>query len=179
MTPAHLYDDVVFDLFAKRVRDARVMQVQVHALGGQRFRLRLYIHSTKNFPGRARRVGSTTDLETISPTDDIDAESALQLFQVLIEWTANVCQSFIVRRLQPYIVDGGEIWLGLSAQLKQENSSDGDWRWGKINKLAAKAVRQRLGDAYMRKLADEIMIPGKIDDTIVFRSPGKLPRVLF
>jgi hypothetical protein len=89
----------------------------MHALGRQGFYFGLDVHAAKNLAGRARYVGSTTDLERVTPADDIDAQSALELPQVLIERAAHICQSLIVGGLEPYVVNGGEILLGLNAQL--------------------------------------------------------------
>jgi hypothetical protein len=50
-------------------------------------------------------------------------------------------------------------------------SNDGEWARHDIHELPAKTVGQGFGNTHVRELADEIQIPWKIYDSIVFRSP--------
>ena len=118
MAPANLHDDVVVGVAVQSVRDPRVVQIQMHALGGQGFRFRLVVHPAKNLTGRARHLGSTADLEAVTPADDVYAQSALELLQMLVERTANICQPFVISGFQPYVVKGARVLLGLDAQLR-------------------------------------------------------------
>lgn len=130
----------------------------MHALGRQRFRFCLYVHPAKNFTRRASDIGRTANPKAVAAADDVYAEPAFQLFQVLIERTADICQPFVVSGFQPYVVYGGEILLGLNAQLEYGNSSDGDWMRRNIHELPTKTVGQGFSDPHVRELTNEIMI---------------------
>jgi len=93
------------------------VQIKVHALGGQRLRLGIGIHSTQNLTGRARALGGAAHLKTVASTDDVDIEPAFELLQMLVERPAHVRQPLIVGGLQPYVANGVEILLGLNAQM--------------------------------------------------------------
>jgi hypothetical protein len=118
MASANLHDDVVVGWDFQSLRDSSLVQIQMHALGRQGFRFRLDVKPAKNLTGRARHLGRAADLEAVTAADDIYAQSALELLQMLVEGTANICQPFIIGGFQPYVVNGERVLLGLDAQLR-------------------------------------------------------------